>query len=241
MTGNISHEDARELMHEALDGSEDAREALAAHLAKCEECAAEFAALQRLQAAVGETVACEPPPDRLERATAAALATSDEPRGHRWVAIFAMAAAVLLAFGIGLLAGREAFPREVVRVKHVPQVVEKVVEREVEVPVVEERVVVRRVEVPVYRERIVYRDRPVDVAEAEDRTAPPEPVMPEIREERIVAKPMPITITQTEEVMPAPIAGEEQPESDEVGAEPTPNEERLALHSAEPNTDQSVQ
>jgi len=221
----MRHEDARELMQDALDGSEDAREALGAHMAECPDCAAEFAAMQRLQAAVGETVACEPPEDRLERATVAALALAEEPRGRSWVAAFAMAAAVMLAFGIGLLAGREAWPREVVRVERVPQMVERVVEREVEVPVIEERVIVR--EVPVYRERIVYRDRPVEVAQA---PAPaPEPVMPEIREERIVAKPMPITITQTEEVMPAPIAGEEPPESDDVGAEPRPDEERLAL------------
>jgi hypothetical protein len=226
----MRHEDARELMHEALDGSENAGEALDAHLAECEECAAELAAMQRLQSAVGESVACEPPSDRLDRATVAALALSKEPRRRPWVA-FAMAAAVLLAFGIGLLAGRAAFPREVVRVERVPQIVERVVEREVEVPVVEERVVVR--EVPVYRDRIVYRDRPVEVAEA--REVPTEPVMPEIREERIVAKPMPITITQTEEVMPAPIAGEEQPESDDVGAEPTPDEERLALNASTQN------
>jgi hypothetical protein len=236
----MRHDEARELMHEALDGSDEAREGLDAHLAECAECAAEFAAMQRLQAAVGETVSCEPPQDRLDRATVAALAVSEESRGRSWVA-FAMAAAVLLAFGIGLLAGREAFPREVVRVERMPQIVERVVEREVEVPVevpvVEERVVVR--EVPVYRDRIVYRDRQVEVTEA--REVATEPVMPEIREERIVAKPMPITITQTEEIIPAPIAGEQQPESDNVGAEPTADEERLALQPTEQSVEGSVQ
>ena len=233
----MMHDQARELMHEALDGSADAREALAAHLAECDDCAAEFAAMERLQAAVGETVACDPPEDRLERASVAAMALTDEPRGRRWAAL-AMAAAVLLAFGIGLLAGREAWPREVVRIERVPQAVERIVEREVEVPVVEERVVVR--EVPVYRERVVYRDRPVEAAE-ETPAAPREPVMPEIREVRIVAKPMPITITRTEEVAPAPIVEEEPPETDEVGAGPTPNEERLALEMSTCEREHTVQ
>ncbi len=237
MTGDMSHDEGRELMHEALDGSGDARERLTAHLAACEDCAAEFAAMQRLQAAVSATVACEPPEDRLERATVAALAAAEQPQVRRWVA-FAMAAAVLLAFGIGLLAGREAWPREVVRVERVPQIVERIVEREVEVPVIEERVVVRQVQV--VRERVVYRDRPAEAAEKMP-AAPQEPVMPEIREVRIVAKPMPITITRTEEVAPAPMAGEEQPESDEVGAGPTPGEEHLALQSIEGNTHRSVQ
>ena len=234
----MMHDQARELMHEALDGSADAREALAAHLAECDDCAAEFAAMERLQAAVGETVACEPPEDRLERATVAALALADgRPARSRWVTV-AMAAAVLLAFGIGLLTGREAWPREVVRIERVPQVVERIVEREVEVPVVEERVVVR--EVPVYRERVVYRDRPVEAVE-EAPAAPREPVMPEIREVRIVAKPMPITITRTEEVAPAPIVEEEPPETDEVGAGPTPDEERVALQLVEADTHRIVQ
>lgn len=224
--------EARDLMHQALDGCEEARRRLEAHLAECPECRDEFEALQRAQDVVAEMVASEPPEDRLERAMVAALAVADHRQHTRspWAAL-AMAAAVLVAFGVGLLAGRAVWPREVVRMERVPQIVEKVVEREV--PVVEERVVVKRV--PVVRERIVYRDRPAKATEAEEQppAAPPEPVMPEIREERIVAKPMPITITQTEEVAPAPVVDEETPEADEIGGEPrAPEEQRLALETS---------
>ena len=237
-------DEARELMHEALDGSAQAREALAGHLAECQECAAKFAALERVQDAVAATVAWEPPEDRLERATVAALALAGERRRTPWAAL-AAAAAVLLAFGLGLCAGRSAWPREVVRVERVPQVVERIVEREVpvEVPVVQERVVVRDVvrEVPVVRERIVYRDRPAAPGEA-TLAAPPEPVMPEIREERIVARPMAITITQSEEVMPAPVANEEPPADDEVGAGPdAPDGDRLALEMSASESERVVQ
>jgi len=232
----MTHEQARELMHDALDGAVEARDRLAGHLADCDDCAAEFATLERAQEAVAATVACEPPEDRLERATVAALALADEPRGRPWVAL-AAAAALLLAFGVGLLAGRSAWPREVVRVERVPQVVERIVEREVpvEVPVVQERIVVR--EVPIVRERIVYRDRPAPPPEAA-QAARPEPVMPEMREERIVARPMAITVTLTEEVMPAPVATDEPPADDEVGAGAAgPDGERLALRTDRSHTD----
>ena len=233
-------DEARELMHEALDGSAEAREALDGHLADCAGCAAEFAALQGAQQAVAATVDREPPEERLERATVAALALVGERRRSPWAAL-AAAAAVLLAFGLGLCAGRSAWPREVVRIERVPQVVERIVEREVpvEVPVVRERVVVRRV--PVVRERIVYRDRSVAPAQVAP-AAPREPVMPEMREERIVARPMAITITQSEEVMPAPVAAEEPPADDEVGAGPdAPEGERLALDTSASESERIVQ
>jgi len=122
-------------------------------------------------------------------------------------------------------------------------VIERIVEREVpvEVPVVQERGVVR--EVPVVRERIVYRDRPVRVAAAEQPpAAPPEPVMPEVHEVRITAKPMPITITQSEEVMPAPVVDQESPVDDEVGAEPpAPDGERLALETSVSASERIIQ
>ena len=76
-------DEARELMHEALDGAEAARERLGAHLADCADCAAEFAALRRAQEAVVATVAGEPPPERLQRAAVAALAVAHEPRRER--------------------------------------------------------------------------------------------------------------------------------------------------------------
>jgi len=230
-------DEARELMHEVLDGSEEPREQLQAHLAECAECRAEFAAMERLQEAVAATAAWEPPGDRLERATVAALAVAHErPTRSPWAAL-AMAAAVLLAFGVGLFAGRLVWPREVVRIDHVPEIVEKVVEREV--PVVEERVVIR--EVPVVRERIVYRDRPVQVASAEEPpSAPPQPVMPEVHEVRITAKPMPISITQTEEVAPTPVAEEGEPEPGTVGSRPDPPQ-RLALEISAESSERILQ
>jgi len=237
-------DEARELMHEVLDGSEVPRERLEAHLADCAECAAEFAALQRAQEAVAVAVVCDPPEDRLERAAVAALAVADErPRHTRsaWAAP-AMAAAVVLAFGMGLWAGRSAWPREVLRVERVPRVVERIVEREVpvEVPVVQERVVVRRV--PVVRERIVYRDRPTAPAEDQVAAAPPEPVMPEVHEIRITAEPLPVTITHSEEIIPAPVAQESAPEPETMGAEPdAPDGERLALQMSASGSERIVQ
>ncbi|MGD9495639.1 MAG: sigma-70 family RNA polymerase sigma factor [Armatimonadota bacterium] len=97
-----------------------------------------------------------------------------------------------------------------------------------------------KLRVPVVRERVVYRDRPATPAAAVE-VGPPEPVMPEIREVRITAKPMAVTIMHTEEVMLAPVAAEEPPADGEVGAEPdAPEGERLALRTDGPDIQRIV-
>lgn len=151
-------DEARRLMHEVLDGEELPREQLGGHLSGCAACRAEFEALQAIQAAVERAVSCAAPSQALERATHGALQALRYERapahgGRRWLAV-AVAAGVLGAFGLGLLGGRAVWPREVLKVERVPQVVEKVVE--VGVPVVKERIVERRVTVE--RTRIVYRE-----------------------------------------------------------------------------------
>ena len=164
---------ARGLIDQLLDGTLDDRTALDEHLAHCDACRSAFARLQRVQDAVSRSVRSSPDEARLDRITAGILEGARHPEPHvapapgrpRW-ASFA-AAAVVVAFALGLGMGRVVWPREMVVTKVVPkrEVVEKVVE--VQVPVIEERVVVR--EVPVVKTRVVYRDRP----------APPQPA-PEV-------------------------------------------------------------
>jgi hypothetical protein len=211
-------DDARELMHEALDGCEGAAERLEAHLAQCDNCVRDFDMLQRTQEAVAAVVGREPSPERLERAAIAALAVGTPAQRSPWVAA-AIAASVLLAFGIGILAGRSVWPREVIRTVRVPNIVEKVVEREVrvEVPVVEERVVVKRV--PVIRERVVYRDGPIQAA-TKNPVAVGQPVMPEEREVRIEAEPLQITIARTEEVTDVPVMDDATLDAETTGSDP---------------------
>jgi len=99
----------------------------------------------------------------------------------------------------------------VTQVVKVPQVVEKVVEVEVpvEIPVVKEHVVVR--EVPVMKEKVVYRERaqpPEQILVA----AEPEPAkLGEIVIHLDVQPPIPPPIV-TQEIRPARIVGEHEPE-----------------------------
>jgi predicted anti-sigma-YlaC factor YlaD len=177
---------ARKLMHEALDGRGEVEPALAEHLSACAACRNEYAALGAVQNLVAAKVAGEPPQESLERVSAGVLGRLAREKqvhaGAAWRSL-AVAAGLLLVFGLGLLAGRELWPREVVRVERVPQVVERIVEREVRV--VEERVVVERV--PVVRTRIVYRDRPAESATTDLPPAPAEPVALEEHEIVITA------------------------------------------------------
>jgi len=177
---------ARQLMHEALDGGGEVAPPLAEHLSACPACRQEHAALSAVQNLVATEVAGEPPRESLERVSAVVLSRLAHERparsGAAWRTL-AVAAGLLLVFGLGLVAGRGLWPRETVRVERVPQVVERIVEREV--PVVEERVVVKRV--PVVRTRIVYRDRPAESATADLPPAPAEPVALEEHEIVITA------------------------------------------------------
>jgi len=98
------------------------------------------------------------PVERRDRVIAAALHRIEFQQGHavrdvRWPRWVAAAALVIVAFSVGLYAGRTVWPRELI-VK-VTEVHEKIVE----VPVIKERVVVKHV--PVYKTRIVYREREV--------------------------------------------------------------------------------
>ena len=150
---------ARRLMQQLLDGDEIGRAPLEDHLAECPSCRAEFHALAEMQTAVGRAVKCDVPSGALQRATEGALQViryhdSAAHAGRRWLAV-GVAAGVLAAFGLGLVSGRSMWPQEIVQVRTVPQVVEKIVR--VEVPVIEERMVVKRI--PVVRTRIVYRER----------------------------------------------------------------------------------
>ena len=244
---------ARRLMHQLLDGDETGRAPLEDHLAECPSCRAEFEALGAAQAAVGHAVKCDVPSGALQRATEGALQViryhdSAAHAGRRWLAV-GVAAGVLAAFGLGLVSGRWMWPQDIVQVKTVPQVVEKIVK--VEVPVIEERVVVKRV--PVVRTRIVYRERetaapaeaaavieaPVrgDASElttaeaAESETTAVEPVVPEQYVIRLESTPVFFGYTVSEYSRPAatveepgppealPDAEQDQGAQDATGAE----------------------
>ncbi len=149
---------ARRLMQEMADGTRTDHAELDQHIAQCPRCRLEWQALQRLEGAVASIARCEPPAERLERATVGALRMIERQRPRVLPGLsrlgWAAAAALLIAiFATGLYAGRTVWPRELI-VK-VPEVHEKIVE--VEVPVIKERVVIKRV--PVVKERIVYRER----------------------------------------------------------------------------------
>ena len=206
---------ARRLIDGLLNGESVHRVSLDRHLAQCRQCRAELKALRQIQVAVGEAVQCEIPVESLNRATAgveAAIESRDRTR-HRMlrpVRVAALAAALLVVFGLGLTGGRWAWPREVpvTKVVKVPQVHEKLVK--VEVPVVQERVVVKRV--PVYRTRIVYREREAPQVEA-NPVAASEPVLVTrtevaLYQESSLTAPV---VTVVEERRPARLV-EEQPE-----------------------------
>jgi hypothetical protein len=154
---------AQRLMNEALDG-EPMPSALAEHIAGCPACRAESRALEATQRLVAEALDCPAPAAALDRLTAVTLAAAAaRPVRPRRLMPALGGLAVAAIFCLGLLAGRWAFPREVVTERIVQAPAQERVVR-VEVPVVQERIVVReRVvtrEVPVVRTRVVYRDRP---------------------------------------------------------------------------------
>lgn len=220
---------AKQLMHEALDGGAENEPALAEHLAACAACRNEHAALRAVQNLVAAEVSCEPPEESLERVSAVVLsrlACEKQVHGGAAWRTLAVAASVMLVFGLGLLAGRELWPREIVRVERVPQVVERIVEREV--PVIEERVVVERV--PVVRTRIVYRDRPAESVTADLPPAPTEPVALEEHEIRITATPLPFIVTRTVET--APVTTVEDERAPETGRAPNHEEGSTAVRLA---------
>ena len=142
---------------------------LDAHLAKCTRCRAELARLRQVRVTVRQSVRHQADEARLERATAKARAAIEAQapgpsRVRRPVGrVLPALGALLLAFALGVGAGRTAYPREVM----VPRVVTRteVVEKRVDVPVeiIRERVVVKRV--PVVNTKIVYRDRGMTTAE----------------------------------------------------------------------------
>ncbi len=162
---------ARKLMDEVLDGNPAHQARLEEHVAECEQCRAQWSLLSRTQDALAQSVSRSVEPSALEQLTENVLTEVGArearlqvmPAPRRWLA-FAVAAGLLLAFGVGLGAGRTVWPREMTVTKVVTE--REVVEKPVEVPVrvVEERVVVKPV--PVVKTRIVYRDRPARGVEA---------------------------------------------------------------------------
>jgi len=220
---------ARRLMHEILDGAEMGREGLEQHVAQCPACRAELRALQATETALQRAVNCQAPSEPLERAMNGALYAIKHQGvaygGRRWLVV-GVAVGVLAAFCVGLFAGRSVWPREVIQVNRVREVVEKVVK--VEVPVVKERVVVKRV--PVVRTRVVYREREAPpLPEAAEMTPPKqaeikrEPVVPEQYEIRITSNPISFTCSRRDEVRLAAIAeDEDKPET----VTPAPQEEQ---------------
>lgn len=167
---------ARRLMHEVLDGDLTQRPALDEHLGECRPCRTQWARLQRVQDVLAQTAGRPLEPVRLQRLTRASLAQIGAPGPEggivsgvpAWMR-FACAGAVMLAFAVGLVIGRSAWPTEVVVTRTVPgpEIVGKTVR--VQVPVVEERVVVKPV--PVVKTRVVYRDRPTPTAGITDSSA----------------------------------------------------------------------
>ncbi len=202
---------ARRLMQEIADGTRTDHAELEQHLAQCPRCRLEWQALQRIEGAVASIARCEPPAERLERATVGALRMIERQRPRALAGLsrlgWAAVAALLIAiFASGLYAGRTVWPREVI-VK-VPKVHEKIVE--VEVPLVQEKVVIKHV--PVYKTRIVYRDREVEkplpvVTPAET----PAPVKLDEIISYVASNPVPPAVQVREEIKPITVTGEAQP------------------------------
>ena len=208
--------EAEGLMHEILDGAEAYDAEFEHHLVECTRCRVEWRQLQRLERAVRAGARRAVPAERREQAIAAILQQmAAQPtrtvvwRGWpRWVTA---AAVIIVAFSLGLGAGRTVRPREVIVTKtvKVPEVRKQIVK--VEVPVIQERVVVKRV--PVYKTRIVYREREtiplIPVAERQR-----EPVKCDEILVRLPSSPIAATAHVSEEVQPAGVLG--AGESDET-------------------------
>lgn len=85
---------------------------LQAHVDRCPRCAARLEALRRVEAALRDAPALEPPPPRLERRILAipeAGAPRARPRSRRALAA-AVCAAAALAFAVGVFVGGEDAP-----------------------------------------------------------------------------------------------------------------------------------
>ena len=207
---------ARRLMQEIADGTLGDHTELDQHIAQCPRCRLEWQALQRIEGAVASIARCEPPAERLERATVGALRTIERQRPRASAGLsrlgWAAAAALLIAvFAIGLYAGRTVWPREVIVTEtvNVPEVRKEIVE--VEVPVIKEKLVVKRV--PVVRTRIVYRDR--EVAKPVPVVTPAETPAPLTRHQFVIqpeTEPFMTAVTVFQETRPARLAEEVEPE-----------------------------
>lgn len=207
---------ARRLMQAIADGTRTGHAEFDRHIAHCPGCRLEWQALQRIEDAVASIARCEPPAERLERATVGALRMIERQRSRALAGLsrlgWAAAAALLIAvFASGLYAGRTVWPREVIvtNTVKVPEVREKIVE--VAVPVVQEKVVIKRV--PVYRTRIVYRDREVEKPVAVVTPAEtPAPLTPDQFVTQPETEPLMTAVTVFQETRPAQLAAEVEPE-----------------------------
>ena len=204
--------EARGLMQEILDGAEVCDAEFEHHLAACTRCRVEWRQVQRLERAVRADTRCAVPAARREQAIVAILQQIEAQPTRNvvwrgWPRWLMAAAVIIVAFSLGLGAGRTVWPREVIvsQTVLVSDVREKIVE--VERPVIKERVVVKRV--PVIKERIVYlhRDAPEITAVAEEQQQP-------VKCDEILvylpSSPIAATAHVSEEVQPAEVldAGE---------------------------------
>ena len=201
---------ARRLMQDILDGTQADHAELDGHCAECPQCRAEWRQLQALDSAVRADVRCDVPVARRDRVIAAALHRIESQQGRaarsaRWPKLVTAAALVIVAFSVGLGAGRTVWPREVIVTKtvKVPEVHEKIVE----VEVLKERVVVKHV--PVYKTRIVYRDREVEkLVPVMAATLNPEPVKLDEFISYVASNPVPPAVQVSEEIKPTTVIGE---------------------------------
>lgn len=119
MYSEMNCEQVNILINKELDGRLNAaeREALLQHMEQCPDCAAEYAAYQRLDALLIQQIGAVEPPAELLRAVMSALPEHPvipmKPRRHiaRWLAVGAVAAALLAATAFsGLFAPEEEAP-----------------------------------------------------------------------------------------------------------------------------------
>jgi hypothetical protein len=87
----------------------DEAQALAAHVRDCADCRQRLAALESVWGQLGTWTTPAPAPDLEARILAGLPARTAEPKGRGWVRSMRVAAALVLAAGIGHAAGRLAW------------------------------------------------------------------------------------------------------------------------------------
>ena len=101
--------DSQLLAHSQSVVAPEEAPAIAAHLRDCAECQQRLAALESVWGHLGMWTAPPPPQDLEARILAALPAQAVAPKSHGWMRSMRVAAALLLAAGIGHAAGRFAW------------------------------------------------------------------------------------------------------------------------------------